>query len=103
MKKEKTILLLTGMHRSGTSLLGGLVNAIGIDLPGRLIKGDIYNIDGYYEREDIVEIQEDLLISLGRWWPTIYGCEEMPKNWISNNNIVGHKKRLKEIIQNILE
>ena len=101
MTDKKTILLITGMHRSGTSLLGSIVESMGIILPGKLIEGDIYNIDGYYEREDIVDMQENLLIDMGRWWPTTYGCAPMPKNWLGKEKLQKYKKKLKSVIKEV--
>ena len=98
MKKKNTIILITGMHRSGTSLLGSLMQAIGITLPGNLLKGDIYNMDGYYEREDIVKLQENTLIEMGRWWPTTYGSKEMPTRWKRTSNVRSYKHMLKKIL-----
>ena len=52
------------MHRSGTSLLGGLLSALGIHFPGQQINADVHNPDGYFEWRDVVDIQERLLIDL---------------------------------------
>ena len=56
------------MHRSGTSLLGGILQRLGIELPGDII-GDQHNPDGYFEWDAVVALQERLLIDLQRWWP----------------------------------
>ena len=50
---DAPLLLIVGMHRSGTSLLGSLLPCLGIPMPGELIEGDIHNPEGYYERSDI--------------------------------------------------
>ena len=52
------------MHRSGTSLLGSILQALGVALPGPLIPGDHHNPAGYFERSDITALQEELLIDL---------------------------------------
>ena len=57
MKQQIPLTLIVGMHRSGTSLLGSILPASGIAMPGKLIKGDSNNPEGYFEREDITEIQ----------------------------------------------
>lgn len=76
------LLLLVGMHRSGTSLLGSLLPPLGVTLPGELIDGDHHNPEGYYEREDITALQERLLIDLGRWWPSADGVLPLPDGWL---------------------
>ena len=63
------LILVVGMHRSGTSLLGSILGALGVALPGPLIPGDQHNPAGYFERSDITALQEELLIDLQRWWP----------------------------------
>lgn len=75
------LVLLVGMHRSGTSLLGSILQDLGVDLPGDLIEGDQHNQEGYRERRDVVALQEQLLIELGRWWPGPSGMLSLPPQW----------------------
>jgi len=81
---HSTLIMIVGMHRSGTSLLGSILGALDIAIPGTLIQGDIYNPEGYFERSDIVHLQEELLISLGRWWPAAAGTSPLPDDWINH-------------------
>ncbi|MCT0218875.1 glycosyltransferase [Synechococcus sp. CS-1329] len=82
MSTAPPLILLVGMHRSGTSLLGSLLSALGISLPGTLIDRDPHNPEGSYEREDITALQEQLLIDLGRWWPSTDGVLPLPAGWL---------------------
>lgn len=75
------LILVVGMHRSGTSLLTSILHAIGITTPGELIAGDAHNPQGYFERRDITDLQEGLLRDLGRWWPGASGFYPMPSGW----------------------
>ena len=43
------LILVVGMHRSGTSLLGSLLPQLGVPMPGELIAGDDHNPEGYYK------------------------------------------------------
>lgn len=57
-------LLVTGMHRSGTSLVMRVLEALGVDLgsAATLFPADaIDNPDGYQEHRPIVEIDDELL------------------------------------------
>ena len=54
------------MHRSGTSLLGGILQRLGLELPGETIAGDQHNPEGYFEWDAVVALQERLLIDLQR-------------------------------------
>ena len=76
------LLLVMGMHRSGTSLLGGVLQQLGVTLPGDMIAADIHNPQGYFEWRQVVDIQERLLIDLDRWWPSLEGTLALPKDWL---------------------
>lgn len=57
------------MHRSGTSLLTGLLSHVGVKMGKRLYapqKG--VNEKGFWEHEDIVDTHDELLLSLGSQW-----------------------------------
>ncbi|MBW0180952.1 MAG: glycosyltransferase [Vulcanococcus sp.] len=69
------------MHRSGTSLLGGVLQQLGVALPGEQIAADEHNPEGYFEWREVVDLQERLLIDLDRWWPSAQGCLPLPPNW----------------------
>ncbi|WP_186480333.1 glycosyltransferase [Synechococcus sp. NOUM97013] len=84
MSQRPPLTLIVGMHRSGTSLLGSLLPACGIAMPGPLIAGDTHNPEGYFERADITALQEQLLIDLERWWPSPRGMHRLPQNWLTS-------------------
>lgn len=48
-------LIVTGMHRSGTSMIGGMLSAAGVRMGRRLIRADRANPRGYFEDADIVD------------------------------------------------
>ncbi|MBV2352138.1 glycosyltransferase [Synechococcus sp. HK05] len=78
------LLLIVGMHRSGTSLLGSLLSACGIAMPGPLLVGDAHNPEGYFERADVTALQEQLLIDFDRWWPSPRGMRPLPDAWLDS-------------------
>ncbi len=58
-----------GMHRSGTSLLAGVLDHLGLDA-GRqdlMFKADEFNSDGYWERVDVVEWHDQALRRQNGW------------------------------------
>lgn len=63
--REKAIVVITGMHRSGTSATGGLLQILGLNLPGELMGGNEFNAKGYFENQRIVEFHDALLARLG--------------------------------------
>jgi len=72
------------MHRSGTSLLSGILQCLGVELPGETIAGDQHNPEGYFEWDAVVALQERLLIDLQRWWPAQEGTLAMPNGWMQH-------------------
>ncbi len=60
-KPEPPALLITGMHRSGTSLLALFLERMGVDIGDRLLPGDAGNPTGYGEDAEILEIQRRLV------------------------------------------
>lgn len=72
------------MHRSGTSLLGGILQRLGVKLPGETIPGDQHNPEGYFEWDAVVALQERLLVDLQRWWPAPEGTLALPEGWLQH-------------------
>ena len=48
-------MLVVGMHRSGTSMVGGMLAALGVRMGRRLVAADAQNQRGYFEDIEIVE------------------------------------------------
>ncbi|MGA9533882.1 MAG: hypothetical protein WBR18_14275 [Anaerolineales bacterium] len=78
---KKRIVLAMGMHRSGTSLLAGLLERIGIDLGQNLVNADHNNESGYFENLPIVRIHRDLLIHMDRRLTGETGTLPYPEGW----------------------
>ena len=93
------LVLVVGMHRSGTSLLGALLQELGVATPGPLIAGDDYNPEGYVERHDITALQEQLLIDLDRWWPSAAGAEPLPAGWLDQPATSRTRSALHKLLQ----
>ena len=54
-------LIITGMHRSGTSFAAELLQACGLPIGERLFPGDAGNPRGYFEDEDFLTLQRRML------------------------------------------
>jgi hypothetical protein len=61
---------VTGMHRSGTSIVAGALRLIGVSLgdPERLLRPGPDNPKGYFEVQSIVQLDDELLAQLGGAW-----------------------------------
>jgi hypothetical protein len=74
-------LIVLGMHRSGTSLLGSLIESLGVEMGQDLYPADEHNPAGYFEDRECVDIQERMLIALGQPWHGPQGMQPMPPQW----------------------
>ena len=74
------IVLVLGMHRSGTSALTGMLASSGLDVPGDLMDrpDDVINRKGYWESEGLMQLNDQLFSSLGRHWSS---ADQLPSGW----------------------
>ena len=75
---RKAVVIL-GMHRSGTSALGGALQLLGVNFGQRLFPPGKDNEKGYWEHPEIVTLHDELLRSLGSRWDD---DKPLPSNWI---------------------
>ena len=81
-------LLICGMHRSGTSLTGKFFEQLGYDFGSqeKLVKANSFNQDGYWERRDVVELNNKILSVYGSSWDfPIRGNPEIIRTIASKN------------------
>ena len=67
-EKNKTAILVAGMHRSGTSAITRLLALFGCDLPKSLIPGNWSNELGHWEAKGVVDLNEEILTSAKSSW-----------------------------------
>jgi hypothetical protein len=65
---EKTLILVIGCHRSGTSAVAGCLSAMGVDFGDNLIPPGFDNPRGFFENRKIVAMHDRLLASMGCRW-----------------------------------
>lgn len=72
----KTVLVVVGMHRSGTSALTRILNLLGAQLPDNLMAAHSkFNPTGFWESKDVVSINDRLLESADSRWDEIYDLD----------------------------
>lgn len=98
-RPESPLILLVGMHRSGTSLLADILAGLGVSIPGQLIPGDINNPEGYREWRQVVDLQERLLMDLNRFWPSKQGVQPLPSDWRIHPSTELFRSRLYELLK----
>lgn len=97
---RRKVVLIVGMHRSGTSLLANMLAAAGLPFGSDLLsQGVPDNPDGYGEHAEIVDIQERLLQSLGREWHSPAGGAALPANWMSWPETRLARRRLGQVVR----
>lgn len=75
--KRNRVLLILGMHRSGTSLVSNWINECGINLGNRLLGPASSNRNGHYEDMDFLDLHEQLLQFNGYNSTGLYDVEEI--------------------------
>lgn len=103
VSKSRPIVVVLGMHRSGTSLLANLLTALGVNLGEKLLAADGNNQAGYWEQEEIYLTQDALLQQLGRHWPGPSGTIPFPAEWWRLPEIQPFKQRLTSILRKEIE
>lgn len=69
---RKKVIVVLGMHRSGTSAITKGLQALGVDLGDRLMPpAPDNNAKGFFEDEDIVHFNDEVLASIGLSWSSL--------------------------------
>ena len=61
LQNGSSTLIVTGMHRSGTSLTASFLQTLGVNVGDRLYEADRANQKGYFEDVDFLEFQRHVL------------------------------------------
>ena len=96
---KKSILIITGMHRSGTSLTASLLQSAGLYIGERLMGGAFSNVKGHFENLDFVEFHERILDSQGlskAGW-TLENDIFVPEEYIEKAKLLLEKNHSKTI------
>lgn len=62
---EQTVFIITGMHRSGTSLTASILQSAGVHIGRNLLGADQVNIKGHFENLDFYHLHMNILDSQG--------------------------------------
>lgn len=94
---ERAPVCITGMHRSGTSLLALLLHGCGLNLgrESELIPPTRDNPDGHWEHREFVAVNDALLAALGGGWDL---PPELPARWTQRPEIAPLKAHARKLI-----
>jgi hypothetical protein len=86
-----------GMHRSGTSLVAGILRELGIDLgpDEEFLPPDPNNQSGYFELADAVEINDEILAHYGGSWDDL---PELPPGWEQSDELAQIRDRARRAL-----
>ena len=96
-ERKQTCVVVLGMHRSGTSLLAGVLSILGVDFGNKLLPPREFNPKGFFEHVNILNANIDLLKHLGvdrEGW-----LSELRDDWHQDSEIINFKNKIKKIIQ----
>jgi len=95
---DQQAVVVLGMHRSGTSLVGNIIQSLGVSLGEDLIIPDLNNQAGYFEHAEIVRLHAELLEIIDRRWTGPKGTLDYPDNWWRSPGVDLIANQLKEIV-----
>ena len=102
MTTRTKLVVVSGMHRSGTSFLSQIISRLGAFFPGPLIDADEFNLNGYLENTLITSIHDQLLVDLGRTWSGRNGHQPLPKAWMSHPSTLSASRKVKALLNGYL-
>ncbi len=87
-------LIVLGMHRSGTSAFARCLNLLGAGIGEKLIEANWGNERGFWEDEDVVEVDKALLAAAGLAW---HDVAPLPTGWLEREGVRAARARAVEI------
>lgn len=97
MIKIENILLILGMHRSGTSAVTQLVHLMGAEVGNNLLPGHTeINRKGFWENREIIDVHDEILAKLDSAW---FDFRPLPKKWWLKDDIVPYHLKLIDILE----
>lgn len=89
--RQKVAVLVLGMHRSGTSMLGGVLERLGCDGPKSRLPPNERNPKGYFESLEIMKLNDAILDALGSRWDD---WQQLDNGWQDSPRFVAFRERM---------
>lgn len=93
---RRRVLIVLGMHRSGTSATAGVLSMLGLNFGASLLPAAHDNPKGFYENAEILSINERALRTLHSSWLDI---QPLPDRWWLNEEIERYKEEIIETLR----
>jgi tetratricopeptide (TPR) repeat protein len=94
----RTVIVVLGMHRSGTSLCARLLRELGVELGAPLAKPGFDNPDGFFEHAEVLRCHQTLLLALGAEWDTSRLVAPIPDAFWTGKIATEGKQRMAQIV-----
>jgi hypothetical protein len=92
---RRQAILVLGMHRSGTSALGGVVNALGAAAPKTLMPPQADNPRGFFESAALADAHDALLASAGSSW---HDWRQFDPRWLLSAAAEQHRHTVRALL-----
>ncbi len=97
--KDRRVVLVLGMHRSGTSALAGTLHALGFGLPDNLLPPAPDNPGGYFESKTLTRLNEEILVAAGTSW---HDPSPIPPEWFESAAALAFRERAAALVEKAL-
>ena len=92
---SRDIVIVTGMHRSGTSLCANLMSLLGVNMSDE-IESTPDNPSGHWERPELTRFHDRVLQTLGRDWCDKGHALALPSGWLSQPEVQSVKSDIED-------
>ena len=94
MPDRRDVILVPGMHRSGTSAVTGVLAKLGAAPPRKMLQASSFNERGYFESPSLMKFHDELLASAGLRWDD---WQRLDSSWYAAPHIEERKQAAKEL------
>jgi hypothetical protein len=95
--RGRPIVVVTGMHRSGTSLCAHVLSTLGVDMATEISPNE-HNLKGHWERWEIVKLHDRILSHLRRDYFSPLHDLPFPPAWWANPDVVLAQREIEEFL-----
>src|SRR5262245_27183007 len=95
---DRSIVVVVGMHRSGTSLLSNVLHSLGVNMADETNHSSPANPSGFWERPSITALQEEVLTLIDRPIESPLHSLPFPPEWWRGSNVQSVKTQMLDCI-----
>jgi len=97
MARIDNMILVVGMHRSGTSAAARLINILGADVGENLLLGQTeINRNGFWENNALIDIHDEIFVELDSAW---FDFRPLPPEWWRSEEIRPFGREILSVVE----